>query len=322
MSFHLNGPIIAAGENNVSLSNFVNNCYAKPVDLTLNKSAISGSVAYLWRFNNTDLPANDQNGTLINPADPDDPVTLTLGTNDFNQSNNGGVNTLLNLNFNREVNASVNPERLFFSTYDSNCSVIADCTMNADLIANKVADGSRNLDLNVTHLYGRTHASRQRYQGAGGPANIYFESYCFGTVGGNLCDRNFLPNGLASRRVDDVRWFWNENHDVTNDGNVTIVLQKGGTNVDANDIVDADDNPNGNPSVTQITYDGSRGYPYKTTMQNGASPWLIYNESDAGATMNEFQVEFNNAGTWTGENETSTTTKDSNTSITNRRIMW
>jgi hypothetical protein len=318
MSFHLNGPITAAGYNNVATSNFVDGCYAEPVDLTLNKSAISGAVDYLFRFHNTDLPANDQNGTMNNPAG-----TITLGTNDFNQSNNGSANTLLNLNFNREVNASVNPERLFFSTYDSNCSVIADCTMNADLIANKVADGSRLLDLNVTHLYGRTHASRQRYNTPlNNQANIYFESFCFGTVGGNACDKTLLPNGIASRRVDDVRWFINDDHNITNDGSVGIVLQKGGANI-AGDIVDASDNPIGNPSITILDYDASRGYPYKTTMQNEASPWLIYNESDPNANTNEFQVEFHNQGDWTGDNVTETTTNTpTDKATTNRRIMW
>ncbi|MGE4419974.1 MAG: hypothetical protein AB7D38_09090 [Sulfurimonas sp.] len=317
MSFHLNGPIIAAGYNDVATSNFVDNCYAKPVNLTLNKSAISGAVDYLFRFHNTDLPANDQNGTMNNPAS-----TLTLGTNDFNQTNNGSVNTLLNLNFNREVNTSVNPERLTFSTYDSNCSVITDCTMNADLITNKLADGSRILNLNVTHLYGRTHASRQRYNTPlNNQANIYFESFCFGTVGGNTCNKTLLPNGITSRRVDDVRWFINDDHNITNDGSVGIVLQKGGANVIA-DIVDATDNPIGNPSITTLNYDESKGYPYKTTMQNEASTWLIYNESNVNAITNEFQVEFDNIGAWTGEHETNTTTKTPEGATTNRRIMW
>ncbi|MGE0738056.1 hypothetical protein [Sulfurimonas sp.] len=321
MSFHLTGPIGAVGYDGLALSNFVDNCYAKDVNLTINKSAISGAVDYLYRFHNTDLPANDQNGTMNNPAS-----TLTLGVNDFNQSNNGSVNTVLNLNFDREVNASVNPERLTFSTYDSNCSnPTVDCTFKADLTT-KTTQGVRNLDLNVTHLYGRTHASKQRYNCPGGgacnnnPANIYFESFCFGTVGGNACNKSFLPNGLASRRVDDTRWFWNQNHDITNDGNVTIVLQRGGTN--GTDIVTATDNPVGNPSITTLNYNGTKGYPYKTTMENGASPWLIYNESDPTATRNEFQVEFESGALWSGEHDTNTTTKRDQAIRTNRRIMW
>jgi hypothetical protein len=66
----------------------------------------------------------------------------------------------------------------------------------------------------------------------------------------------------------------------------------------------------------------SKGYPYKTTIQNEASPWLIYNESDPAATRNEFQVEFNNAGVWSGKYDTETTTKNSSAKDTNRRIIW
>jgi hypothetical protein len=57
-------------------------------------------------------------------------------------------------------------------------------------------------------------------------------------------------------------------------------------------------------------------------MQNEASTWLIYNESDPTATRNEFQVEFDNIGAWTGEHETNTTTKTPEGATTNRRIMW
>ncbi|MCK9455172.1 MAG: hypothetical protein WCY51_05985 [Sulfurimonas sp.] len=317
MSLHLVGPVTALGEDNSTLSNFVDNCYAKPVALTLNKSAISGATNYRYRYHNGDgLPLTDQNGTMNNPAG-----TITLGTNDFNQSNSGAANTILNLNFDRNVTNVLNPERITFSAYDANCSTPTDCTMNADLVADKTTQGTINLDLNLTHLYGRTHASRQRYDGNTGTANIYFESYCFGTVGGNTCDRALLPNGVNSRRVDDVRWFINDNHNIANDGNVSIVVQRGGANVPADTVV-ATDNPIGNPSVTTLDYDGSRGYPYKTTMENNASLWLIYNESNPFANRNEFQVEFDNVGDWTGESETDTTTRSVGGATTNRRLMW
>lgn len=72
-----------------------------------------------------------------------------------------------------------------------------------------------------------------------------------------------------------------------------------------------------------MTYDGSFGHPYKTTMENNASRWLIYNEDVPTATMNQFSVEFDRAGgAWSGEHKTDTTTKDQNATTTNRRIMW
>ena len=72
-----------------------------------------------------------------------------------------------------------------------------------------------------------------------------------------------------------------------------------------------------------MTYDELRGYPYKTTMENNASLWLIYNEDNPTATRNSFSVEFEDrSASWSGKHETSTTTKDVNATRTNRRLMW
>ncbi len=320
MSFHLNGAIRASGYNNSVLSNFVNNCYAKPLNLTVNKSDTAlidvngNNIAYGARFHNLDvnstvIVADDINYTETNSSTP---VLLQTTQNYFTKNLNGLIDTRLNLNYSREVNASVNPKLVIFGNYNADCNN----SFSADLTL-KSTHGEQNLDQNITHLYGRTHASRQRYESPTGTANIYFEAYCFGTS----CDKTLLPNGLSSNNVDDLRWFINADHNTTNDGAVGIVLEKIGTNV-AGDIVDATDNPTGNPSVTTLNYDESKGYPYKTTMQNEASRWLIYNEDDPTATRNEFQVEFDKLGDWTGEHETDTTTKSTGGVKTNRRIMW
>jgi hypothetical protein len=57
-------------------------------------------------------------------------------------------------------------------------------------------------------------------------------------------------------------------------------------------------------------------------MENNASNWLIQNEYNPNATTNEFPVEFDRAGDWSGEHETNTTTKSIGGVKTNRRISW
>ncbi len=58
-------------------------------------------------------------------------------------------------------------------------------------------------------------------------------------------------------------------------------------------------------------------------MINAPSDWLIYNRYDANATVNEFEVEFVNAGgQWAGKEEAGSTTKEVGSSKTNRRSMW
>jgi hypothetical protein len=309
MSFHLNGTISAVGFDNSVLSNFVDNCYAEPVSLTLTKTvAADNTLDYRYRFYNTDIVANDQNGSLNLATD-----MITLNTSDFNGSNNGSVNIRLNLNFDRNTSVR-NPESIKYTTFDSNAS----STFNADLII-KTLNGIRDLNnSSIAHYYGRTHAARQRFVGNQGVANIYYEVYCFDTISGNDCNKTLLQDGVNSRRTNDLRWYINTEHNTTNDGEVGLVTQQDGSALVGTTVPTLN-----TPAVSVLTYDETLGYPYKTTMENNASTWLIYNEDNINATTNEFSVEFEQiGGSWSGEHETNTTTNDTNVTRTNRRSMW
>ncbi|QOY51627.1 Ig domain-containing protein [Candidatus Sulfurimonas baltica] len=318
MSFHLNGSVTARGSNDSALSNFTDNCYAQPVDLDLNKNRANLlAVDYRYRYHNTDLPANDQNGTMNNLVG-----TVSILASDFNQSNSGTINTNLNLNFDRNITTAFNPEELTFATYNADCNTPANCTMNADLTT-ITTSGIRDLNTTLKHYYGRTHASRQRYEGDSGTTNIYYEVYCFGDTNGTTCNKNLLQDGIASRRTDDIRWFINSEHNTTNHGNAGSVTQKGLLGI----VTAAPVNPVANPNTVVLTYDNPAtnpdSFPYKTTMENNASGWLIYNKDDPTAIRNQFSVEFEKiGGEWSGAHDTDTVTKDTNATRTNRRIMW
>lgn len=283
----------------------------------------------LWENNVTVVPVVTTSRYIYTDANETNITALTIGFGGTDGDANGtrtiawnenNTSQYLRFNFQRDVNQTANPFDV--NGGDLNITITSNYIDPDDMDTAEIT-GSRigtiqPADGNVTFLYGRTHASRQRYQEDSGTANIYFESYCFGSG----CTKTLLPNGINSTRTDDVRWYVNGAHTVPDDGAVGIVVQKGGANVAA-DIVDATDNPIGNPSITTIDYDENQGYPYKTTMQNEASLWLIYNESDSAATRNEFQVEFHNQGDWTGDNATDTTTNTpTDKASTNRRIMW
>jgi len=288
---------------NTVTSNYTDNCYAKDGNLKLTLAdqivpdPVNSLTKLLWYHYTPDRNNSiDLNSTVTEYNIP------FLSTQFDSNDTNGTAEFNYKINFDRNTSKVVNPFAVVVN------EINATDTDNVSGV---------NVGGNATFVYGRTHASRQRYRVPEDnpyPANIYFESYCFGSG----CDKTLLPNGVNSTRTDDVRWFRNLNHITPTDGAVGIVVQKGGVNTAA-DIVDATDNPVGNPSITNLNYDGSRGYPYKATMQNEASLWLIYNESDPTANRNEFQVEFDDTGDWTGEHNTSTTTK---TPAGNRRIMW
>ncbi|MDA7817018.1 hypothetical protein N9A28_02385 [Sulfurimonas sp.] len=318
MSFHLNGPIIAEGEDNSTLSNFVDECFAEPVSLSIDKTLAASTLNnYRYMFKNTDLSANDKNGSMNISIN-----TIDLATDDFNKSNNGVVNTNLNLNFDRNTTDVQNPETLTFSKYSTKCTTSANCTMLANL-GSRESYGELDLNQTIKHYYGRTHATRQRYSvdtDAPYTANLHYEVYCFENVNGNDCNKSLLQQGLPSKRSDDIRWFINESH-TPSGGNAGTVTERTLTNVTATattgGIVQ---------DFANLTYDHTSGtdyYPYKTTMENNASGWLIYNKNDPTSTRNNFSVEFDVPGTgWSGAHETNTTTKDAPAVKTNRRSMW
>jgi len=354
MAFHIFNNISAVGYSGIRLSNFTDNCYAESIRFDINASDISGVIAYKSTFNtfdennisNINLPAaptatnnpwikDINNSRQINGSQ--NAFWIAPATS-FDKDNRGVITITQNMNFDRNRTIAMNPEQLTFTTYDVNCTTPANCTMNADLKVNHTTSGSRDLNqtdavgnpinarLVLTHLYGRTHASRQRYEvrndGEGHNANIYYEAYCFGTIGlapnSNTCNKNLLPNGMTSTRTDDIRWYINTQHDVLSSGMAGTITQRG-----ANDI-NATTPTNAAPSVTTLRYNANQGYPYKGTMENNASRWLIYNENDPTATRNNFSVEFyKSGGSWSGTNTMTTNVDDNKTTVkTNRRSMW
>lgn len=300
--------VSAQRENNTTTSNYTSVCYAKDgnLKLTLANPIIvtpAGALNNLLWYHYTP----DSNGSI-----PLDGITVEYTfpylQNRFDSNDvNGTAEFNYRINFDRNLTREANP---FIVIVDE---------INATDTDN--ASGINPIDSNATFIFGRTHASRQRYQGDTGTANIYFESYCFGAGCNTTLLNGFSP---ALRRTDDVRWYVNEAHVAPANGNIGTVQQKDATPLNAaDDVVDVTAQRNNlNPSEADLDYDESRGYPYKTTMHNDASPWLIYSESDPTATRNEFQVEFDNQGTWTGEHETNTTTKSVGGTTSNRRIMW
>jgi len=144
-------------------------------------------------------------------------------------------------------------------------------------------------------------------------AFIYFEVYCYG----GSCDKTLLQNKTSPslKYTNDMRWFINEKHDTNKDGIIGTLSQEYGNTISST-------TQDANPSTATMSYNENNGYPYKTTMQNNASSWLIYNQDDQNATKNYFQVEFIKIGDWTGVRENNTTTKKIKSAKTNRRTIW
>ena len=230
----------------------------------------------------------------------------TIAWDDANNSKN------IRFNFKRQKNQPLNP----FAIEGEKLQLKVETSYATGFDLNATTTATQK----ATFLYGRTHASRQRFSGNKGVANIYFESYCFG----DSCDKTLLPDGINSKHSDDLRWYINTKH-TPQDGSVGTLYERGAVHIpsQSGDTIYISNQTTTNPVEATIHYSGVYGYPYRTTVENNASSWLLFNEDDPTAATNSFSVEYNNYDShWNGVHETETRTNDYNISQTNRRIMW
>jgi len=328
MSYHLKGIIQAKGYNNASLNNFVNQCYATGLNLSVTTTTSrdlndteGNSVAYRAKFHDKNASGIIQSALDLNATDTHPTQAFTIQTTQahFIQNSNGAMDTELNLNYEKRKDKTVNPKALNFILYQADCTLaISECTFKADLTT-KTSHGEKDLNssISIRHYYGRTHAPRQRFVGQDGNVSLYYEVFCYG----NTCNKNLLQDGVASTTTDDPRWFINTKHSpdfglpgdanqktyTVGNGNVIQITKATGTY----------------PDHIEIQYNENRGYPYKTTMENNASQWLIYNPFNANAQKNEFEVEFTTSeSNWGGKRETDSNTNRNASDKTNRRTIW
>ena len=319
MSFHLNGSINAVGYNNTNLSNFVDQCYAKNILIDINTSSINLPTPYGYKLNIIDFDGT-QLRTLSSDFN-DINHSLTLLTEDFPASLNGSSSIVLNLNYTRNIANAINPQTITFYNYDVDCNISSECTFIADFNNRKTSQGSKNLNsATIQYYYGRTHAPRHKFTETNtiGDHNVSlnYEVYCNGAG----CDKSLLQDGVSSSYTDDPRWFVNSQHTVSSgialnvrekqvSGTLNVLVQPTGISSD----------------FVTVNYDGSKGYPYVTTMENNASSWLIYNKYNASADKNEFILEFyKDAGGYVGSGSSTSDVKTthSNTSNLNENKSW
>lgn len=274
----------------------------------------------MWENNVTVIPMVTKSTYLYPDANESNITNLSIGftsgVKDINWSETNS-SKYLRFNFKRDVNQPFNP--FVVNPADMNLTVSSLYTQTpvGGYDSNATTTGSENGlgSGNATFVYGRTHAPRYRFSTNPGIASIYYEVYC-DTNG----TKALLPNGVTSKGgVDSVGWYLNELTAVVDGIAGTVSEKKAAVHVAPVTITTFSV-----PAVStaSLHYDGVN-YPYKTTMENNASSWLIYDKYNNAATTNEFEVEFyNSAVNWTGIRNTNTTTDSNATTTTNKRILW
>jgi hypothetical protein len=318
--------ITAQGDDNETTVNYMETCYAKDSNVTLQiqgtsitpSGALTTFLYYNPAENNGTLNSGEGNYTLPGGVITALPIS-NLSASFPSDAADGNGTTLIQykLNFDRKVNLPVNPFKLKLSNVDVN-----------DTDAVFGTDASPTPDT-ATFLYGRAHAPRYRVGCTNTPAistscdsnplYIYYEFYSNDTTG-TIID---LRNDLAAdnlRSKDSFNWFQNPGHVPALDGNVTGSQQKYESEiVQIGNIL-----PSGSRSQVSYRYNGAMGYPYKGTMEVNASnttPWLVYNRFDTTATGFTFEIEFNAEGAEALMDQ-NVTSGDGGSVNTSRRIRW
>ena len=292
MSARVGLTVTAQNALSATTQNFSSGSWENPVNIYLTVPTISGLTSIKHDINSTiDLGFNHG--------------ALTIPWNETNSSQQ------LLFNFKRDVNSPKNPFFVLGSNIDLNSSSLY--TSSSSNTAN--ISGSNVATQDATFLYGRTFAPRYRFTGNNGNANIFYEAYC-----GSDGNKSMLPTGSIGDS-SSVGWYLNVNHNAATDGKITAITEKNLTNTVTNSSTLPLSTSNGVSTATLI-YHGTT-FPYKTTMQDTASSWLIYNPDNSSATTNDFQVEFyGGSNNWTGHNNNTTTTDSVAAPVTSKRILW
>ena len=237
----------------------------------------------------------------------------TINWNDTNSSK------YLRFNFQRNTNQPANPfvvnpsdlNLSLSSPYYNNSTNTNDGSSPTNINGSKVGANSGN----ATFLYGRAFAPRYRFTGNTGNAKIFYESYC--DSAGN---KSMLPSGSIGDS-SSVGWYLNVNHNAATDGNITAITEKN-TPIKVTNSSALPLSSSGGSSTSALTYSGTT-FPYKTTMQDTADSWLLYNPNNSSASKNDFEVEFyGGSNNWTGHSSNITTTDSVAAPVTSKRILW
>jgi hypothetical protein len=314
MSYHLYGEVVPKGQNDSTLSNFVDQCYAEDLDIKLSKTNYAdGSLVFVeglmaYDENNNIIP-NTVSFVNINNTS----AKIKLKSQSFVKNLNGNAKIKLRYNFKRQVDNVVNPQKITFNGLDIKCSVYSNCQMIAQQQNSFSAVGKKNINDTIKFLYAKAHTPRTKINGNKGEADIFYEIYCYGSG----CDKSLLPDGETSSNSDDPRWWINTKHTFNFGQAISITQRRTPSNVSST-------TPSGNhPDKVTLTYNKKAGYPYRAVMQILPSSWLIYNKYNPNATTNDFEVEFHNDNSgWVGSGETDVSTTTEKNGVKDRTLTW
>ena len=333
MSFNIIGTFRASGFNGGILSNFVNNCYAKDIVMTLNHRYIStppttrGAFTYdLMEYNNTQTRRNFTFSNASSILSIDDPARS------FAREMNGSLSIDLGFNFNRDLNLPLNPRVVKFT--DFNITLKSPTLLNTNLVNNKKTFGSKDINQTISFIYARVKMSKFYYENIRDSfvkTPISVVNYC--SLGVNEC----LNRGIdtAFGQTNEATWWLSTSHQTSQkDGDIVIDI---GTIIEG-----VGSHPTLSPKILNIISNGEddsiivgRGtnpilpltVPIKlitnTSLPDYTSRWLLYNPDSVKFISNVFyKVRFIGNSMWTGVGDTGSVVGTEANTQNHKRLDW
>ncbi|MDO9055577.1 MAG: DUF11 domain-containing protein [Sulfuricurvum sp.] len=224
MSVRSAGPVKAVGYGGETLSNFVKDCYAVDLNLSIRHDA-NLSNRFVGR-----MSVAESNGTQIYDSgefNVTGRAVQTIEDTYFGKAGLGQVIPTIHLNYDRNTTTPIAPHIVQYYDLNVSCLSASDCNMSA--MSNhspNTAIGSDLMDFNVTHVYGRLVPRDVRATaGAAFSTLAYYEVYKSPTL---------LGTGLTADAFDSD-WRVNALHTDSNygDANVTVIFPVSGSSLPA-----------------------------------------------------------------------------------------
>ena len=291
-------------------TNYTANCYARNIDYTLalinNKNLSTSTTQNRIRYSKDSTKSNLKSNAITGQA--------TFSSTEGNFTNGIASNLSMLFNFTRDINKTDEPFKIARNDFNITNVIDQNNTTGSDF--------DRTNDQNATFYYGRVYSTDYR-----GPTDIdttiRYEVYC------KDCNKTAL--GITgTQSPTSLNWYTNPLH-VNNDGNVTT-FTSATTGAKATTINPTTTPNNGiaNGLENHNRHLRNANAPYTDRIQMTPSTWLLYNPFNAGATTNDFNVEFTRTGSWSGaggvdRNSSKDVGKFTNTNDTNRsnrKMNW
>ncbi|MDD3597864.1 hypothetical protein, partial [Sulfuricurvum sp.] len=265
MSVRSYGAVKAEGYSGETLSNFVKDCYASDLNVTISHDANNSYAPFVGRMTVSDL-----NGTQLYDSlefNAKSAVSMTIDDSNFTKADMGTTVPTIRLNFDRNVTTPLEPQIVHYDDLNVSCLIASDCNMSAAYnITPNTAFSSDAMDFNVTHIYGRLIPRDTKVMGLI-PFDVVAKYEAYKTP-------MLLGNALAA---DSFQADWNVNalHTEANYGNadISFVLPTAGSVLPSTTIYDN----NGTVTYHFNAYSIRQGY--KGHINTGG--WLWYGGTSA-----------------------------------------